>query len=121
MGFPVDESLVRDVESQLGRALPPALRLRLLHDNGGTVWTDDDEWTLHPVWDPTDRKRMARTAAHVVRETEQARSWPGFPAGAVSIASDGAGNHLVLRPGSDAVERWDHETGQCSPVTLDWT
>jgi len=108
-----------DAERQLGRSFPRPLRARLARDNGGEVEADGDDWTLHPVWDPTDRKRMARTAGHVVRETGQAREWSGFPADAVSIAANGTGDRLILRSGSDRVELWDHETGESSPVDVD--
>jgi hypothetical protein len=121
MGFPVDESRVLEAEKQLGRGLPSGLRSRLLRDNGGEVETEDDDWSLHPVWDPTDRKRMGRTANHIVRETQQAREWRGFPEGAVSVATNGTGDHLVVRPGSEEIELWDHETCECTPVSIDWT
>lgn len=120
MGFPVAEARILDAERQLGRSFPRLLRDRLIRHNGGEVGAEGDDWTLHPVWDPTDRKRMARTAGHVVRETGRAREWPGFPGDAVSIATDGTGDHLILRPGSDRVELWDHETSESRPVDVDW-
>jgi len=121
MAFPVDEAQIAAAERQLGRLLPDGLRARLLRNNGGELQTDDDDWILHPVWDATDRKRMSRTANHIVRETEQARAWHGFPDSAISIATNGSGDHLVIHAGSDAVDLWDHETGECYPVTIDWT
>ena len=121
MAFPVEESLIVQAEQQLGRKFPEALRARLRRNNGGELETADDAWVLHPVWDATDRKRMSRTANHMVRETEKAREWRRFPDGAISIATNGTGDHLVLRSGSDDVELWDHETGECHSVTVDWT
>lgn len=120
MGFPVDPSLIAAAESRLERELPEPLRSRLLRDNGGEVGAEDDDWMLHPVWDPADRRRMARTANHIVAETALARQAYGFPPGAVAVAFNGYGDYLVLRPGSAAVELWEHETGACRPVEVDW-
>jgi len=120
MPFPVDESRIVEAEKQLGRRLPDELRARLLRSNGGEIEVEGDTWTLHPVWDPTDRKRMARTANHIVTETRLARTWPGFPPDAVSIAMNAYGDRLIVRPGSDEIELWDHETGECSPVMIQW-
>jgi len=57
----------------------------------------------------------------VVHETEEARAWPGFPEGAVAIASNGSGDQLVLlaAPGGgldEAPWRWDHETRELTRV-----
>lgn len=121
MPFPVSQDLIEAAERQLGRKLPQGLRLRLMRNNGGDVVAGDEDWILHPVWDPTDRRTMARTANHMVRETEQARNWRGFPKDAIALASDGSGNRLIIKAGSDEAEMWDHETGVCSPYLVDWT
>jgi hypothetical protein len=111
MAYPVAESLIREAEVRLGRSLPAALRDRLMKNNGGSARTADDDWELFPVWDPTDRRTMRKTANHLVAETQQARaSWAGFPPEAVAVASNGSGDLLVLRPGSDEIELWLHET-----------
>jgi hypothetical protein len=70
--------------------------------------------------DATDRRTITRTTNHLVHETEDARARRGFPKGAVVIASDGSGDLLVVRRGSEVVERWDHETGECSVAQVDW-
>lgn len=119
MSFPVDEHLILVAEKQLGRRLPEALRGRLRQENGGEVETDGDTWRLFPVWDASDRRRIARTANHIVRETEQAREWWGFPVGAIAVAENGSGDLLILQPGSDEILHWEHETAECEPVTLD--
>jgi hypothetical protein len=121
VAFPALEARIRDAEHQLGLDLPADLRARLMRDNGGEVLCDGEFWQVHPVWDDTDRRTMARTTSHILHETFEARKRAGFPMEAVAIASDGSGNLLVLRRGSALVERWDHETGDCSPVEVDWT
>ena len=80
MPFPVDVSLIQEAERQLGRKLPPDHRVRLHRLNGGNIQAVGDYWNLFPVWDSTDRRRMTRTANHIVRETKAAREGAaGFP------------------------------------------
>ena len=80
MPFPVDVSLIQEAERQLGRKLPPDHRVRLHRLNGGNIQAVGDYWNLFPVWDSTDRRRMTRTANHIVRETKAARKErQGFP------------------------------------------
>jgi cell wall assembly regulator SMI1 len=79
MPFAVSEERVALAERELGRRFPRQLRQRLMRDNGGEVTAApvgdeaaadfDPYWELHPVWDDGNRKRAARTASHVVRET----------------------------------------------------
>jgi SMI1 / KNR4 family (SUKH-1) len=120
MPFPVSEPFVARAEQDVGRMLPEGLRNRLMQDNGGMIAVAGGEWSLHPVWDDSDRRRIARTANHVVRETAQAWHRHGFPPDAVSVAKDGYGNHLVLLPGSDEIWFWDHETGLLRTIAVDW-
>jgi SMI1 / KNR4 family (SUKH-1) len=121
MGFSVDEVVLVETERRLGRKLPSELRDRLLANNGGEIMAEGDAWTLHPVWDNTDRRRMARTTSHIIHETEQARQWRGFPEDGISVATNGTGDHLVLRGGSDEIELWDHETSACRPIVVSWS
>ncbi|UVC10132.1 SMI1/KNR4 family protein [Rhizobium sp. TH2] len=115
MPFPVEDQYIDKAESELGAKLPESYRLKIKAENGGELPTDDDDWILHPIFDTSDRKRIARTANHVVLETRNARQWQGFPEGAMCIADNGSGDKLVLlRDGysfGDAVFVWWHETG----------
>lgn len=70
MAFPGSEELVAAAEARLGRRLPEAHRERLLRENGGEVRADRQTWTLYPVWDASNRKTIARTANHIIRENE---------------------------------------------------
>jgi hypothetical protein len=38
-------------------------------ENGGEILTEEDEWQLFPIFDKTDKKRISRTANHIVLET----------------------------------------------------
>ena len=125
MGFPTTDECLRKTEEALAVQLPAELRARLRRDNGGEVEAADDVWQLFPVQDTTDRKRLSRTANHVVRETAEARKWPGFPPAAVAIASNGAGDYLILDPTHRSGEAmvvllWDHEVGTAQPVDVSW-
>ena len=110
------------MEGRLGRRLPDAHRRRLIRENGGEIRADREDWTLFPVWDPTNRKTMGRTGNHIVRENEALRrDWADIlPAGSIAIADNGGGDLLVLSPGSDDVLFWDHETGETSPANVQW-
>jgi len=124
MAFPGTDEILRRAEQELGLVLPPFYRTRPLRENGGEVEAADDTWQLFPVQDMSDRKRLSRTANHVVRETAEARTWPRFPAAAVAIAANGSGNYLILQPAAgklgDTVFLWDHEMGTASPVDVTW-
>ena len=115
MPFPLDESYILAAEQALGASLPPKYRAMLARRNGGEIEAEYDTWQLHPLEDRSDRKRLARSASHVLRETEQARKWPKFPADVIAIASNGTGDLLVLKQQdgafSEAVYLWSHETG----------
>lgn len=117
MPFPTTEEFIRQAESQLGIRLPQDFRAYLIASNGGELEAVEDSWQLHPVFDSSDRKRAARTASHIVQETQQARAWAGFPSNAVAFASNGSGDFLVFLPEpktpgalDDAVYVWRHET-----------
>ena len=123
MSFPGSEELVAAAEAKLGRRLPEAHRTRLIEENGGEIRAAGEHWTLYPVWDPSDRKTIGRTANHILRENEALRrEWPDvLPDGFIAIADNGGGDLLVLPPGGDVVRLWDHETGELSPVRVTWT
>lgn len=121
MAFPVSEEKIAAAEAAIGRRLPKVHRMRLLRNNGGEVRALDDDWKLYPVWDPTDRKTIKRTANHLLNETATARKWHGFPDDAVALAADGCGNLLIARSEEDLIEFWDHETGEAEPVEVDWS
>ena len=61
----------------------------------------------------------ARSANHVVKETETWRSQAGgFPQDAVVVAEDQGGNAIVLLPGDDGFYVWDHELRETEPIEL---
>jgi SMI1 / KNR4 family (SUKH-1) len=125
VALPTTESAVTAAERELGRRLPEALRARLLRNNGGEIVLrvgsggDEEVWPLHPVWDDTSTETKRRSASHLVREQAEARGWPGFPEGAVAIASYD-GDQLVLLPDREEPALWLHETGELLQAEVDW-
>ena len=123
MPFSTTEAFIVAAESQLGARLPHAFRTYLITSNGGEIDAANDRWLIHPVFDATDRKRAARSASHIVHETQQARSWRGFPPRGVAFASNGSDDHLVFMPDpqdtgqlGSAVFLWQHETASLTQV-----
>jgi hypothetical protein len=127
MPFPVSPEYIAKEEERLGVSFPDSLKSHLLSANGGEIVAADETWQLHGVLDTSDRKRAARSASHIARETGMARQWRGFPPTAVAIASNGSGDVLVLLPSENdaavlepAVYLWNHETAQLEQVALDF-
>jgi hypothetical protein len=91
------------------------MRRRLLTNNGGEIAVSGQTYELHPVFDDSNRRTIARTTSHIVHETEEARTWRGFPTGAISIA-DCDGDKLILLERSDQVHLWSHEGDGSKPI-----
>src|SRR5437764_470750 len=98
MAFSTSEDMIAAAEEALQRRFPPALRSRFARANGGEIGAIDEDWTLNPVRDASDRKRLARTTSDVVHETAAARTWQRFPPDGIAVASNGGGDLLVLLP-----------------------
>jgi hypothetical protein len=124
MPFPVDKKFIIETEAKLGMQFPQAYRVRMLRDNGGELSINGDGWQLHPFFDTSDRKRIARTCNDITRETKEAREWRGFPANAVAIGTNGTGDRLVFLPEPDSSILqdhpfiWLHETGELVPASI---
>ena len=122
MPFNLAESFVLAAEREVGATFPPSYRSAMLGANGGEVETEDDVWELYPIADTSDRKRLSRTANHVIKETGVCRTWRGFPGNALAIAGNGAGDQLVLLKQGAALESavyaWSHGSqAGCAPST----
>jgi hypothetical protein len=118
MPFPVDIRYIIETEKELGIVFPDNFRKKMAQDNGGELITEDDDWQLFPFFDKLDNKKMGRTCNHIVLENKQARLWDNFPDNYIAIASNGAGDYLILLPSAndnkkleDEIYLWQHETG----------
>jgi hypothetical protein len=127
MPFPVELEHVRRTEARLGVTFPSGFVTRMLAENGGELAIGEEDWSLNPFLDASDKVRLKRTANDIVRETESAREWSSFPPSAIAIASNGMGDLLVLledpaRPAhlQAAVFMWSHETGEIDKVADDF-
>jgi hypothetical protein len=125
MPFDLAESFLLAAERELGASLPKSYRLAMLRENGGEIGTDDDDWQQYPIADTSDRKRLSRSANHILKETESCRGWARFPENAVAIAGNGAGDQLVLLRQNEAfapeVYAWLHESGELEKVADDFS
>jgi hypothetical protein len=117
MPFPTSLSYITRAEQKLGVRLPDGFREYLCVTNGGELSLGDDDWQIFPVFDDSNRKRASRSANHIVRETEFARSCSGFPTTAVAVAANNEGDYLLFRPDANdssllkpGVYRWDHQS-----------
>ena len=122
--FPVDENRIAAAERALGRRLPDGLRDRLRQENGGEIEAAGIVWSLHPILDDSDRRRLRRTGTNnMVHETEEARDTfkELFPDGAVAVAGDGGGNYLLLLPDENKPRWWEPRTGHLEPAPTDWS
>lgn len=124
MAFDLEEKFLQAAEQKLGARLPASYRLAMLENNGGEIDTERDLWVLHPVFDQSSRKRIARTCNDIVRETAVMKNWTGWPENAVAIAANGCGDALLFlkedKYFADEVYEWSHETGLFWQVAADF-
>jgi len=120
MPFHLAEKFVIAAEHALGAALPDEYKAAMQVSNGGELEANGDDWNLYPIADTSDRKRLARTANHVLAESQACQGWQGFPTNALAIASNGAGDQLLFLKNGAAfgatVYAWSHETGELEVV-----
>ena len=63
-------------ENEIGARFAESYRQQMMPSNGGEIDAASDYWNLIPLRDTSDRKRLFRTANHVLAET---KSFSGFP------------------------------------------
>jgi hypothetical protein len=124
VAFSTTEEQIDAAERELGTSFPAELRERLQVENGGEIAVADwpELWQLFPVRDDSDKRRIKRSANHIVRENESLadlRDHGELPADAIAVATNGGGDLLVLTSeGSFAV--WDHETAELEAASVVW-
>ena len=125
MPFDLAESFLLAAERELGATLPKSYRLAMLRENGGEIAADGDDWQQYSVADTSDRKRLSRSANHILKETESCRGWARFPQNALAIAGNSAGDQLVLLKQEEGfapeVYAWLHERGELQKVADDFS
>jgi hypothetical protein len=124
MPFATTIAQVETAERYLGVRLPEVYRERLVAVNGGELSTGGEDWRVFPVLDITNHSTADHGTTDIVSETRHARTLEGFPEDAVAIASNRAGDLLVLLASGSPkrldpqVQLWDRGTHQCKPVAL---
>jgi SMI1/KNR4 family protein SUKH-1 len=105
---------IESVEARLARKLPSAFRDFLVRSNGGEIELLELPWEVTPI-------------EEIIPITDEARKWPSFPPGGVSVGDDGCGNHLVFIPSAldtesfaPALYVWWHEGGELEIVGADF-
>ena len=128
MSFPLSENELTKTERKIGIRFPESFRLAMMADNGGAVVTDEDQWDLFPFLDTSDRKRISRTSNDILRETDEARKWRGFPPDGWAISNNGFGDHMFFKQSSSDPTRFEntvyvywHETAKISVLASDFS
>jgi hypothetical protein len=115
MPFALTEVQLSKSEEVIGARFPSAYRERIKRLNGGAVLAAADVWQVIPIRDTTDRKRLSRSANHVILETRAFSNWRYWHENAYAIAENGSGDALVIfrkGPGFEPeVFVWRHEDG----------
>ncbi|MBJ8440154.1 SMI1/KNR4 family protein [Acinetobacter junii] len=127
MAFPIEEQYILAAEKELNLVFPSSFRNKMMIENGGDVFVENDNWQIFPFFDQSNQKRKIRTCNHILHETKIAKQWTGFPLHAIAIARNGCGDYLIFLPQkhdphtlSDLVHIWFHGTNEIQLVDLDF-
>ena len=119
MAFPIDVKYIEESEKELGLLFPESFKQKMMKCNGGELIYNDNDWQIIPFFDKVDKKRISRTCNHIIRETNEAKQWSGFPNNAITIGYDSYGNKLILLPKrlnkkklQETIYEWNHKTGK---------
>lgn len=119
----IEATYIQECEEELGAKFPESYRRAMLEQNGGLIELDSLEWTLVPIFDPTEPRELSAFDSHVISETKLGSKWNGFPNNAVVIACNMFGDYLILlrwgQKFSNRVYLWDHDVGELWCVAND--
>ncbi len=125
MPFDLSEDQLRVTETEIGARFPESYRQAMMRSNGGEIHAMSDIWNLIPLQDTSNRKRLSRTANHVIVETRSFSQSAAWPENAYIIADDGTGDALILfregRQIKPQVFYWFHEGGDLQLVAEDFS
>ena len=125
MPFDLSEEQLRATENEIEAKFPEAYRRQMMRSNGGEIDAASDNWNLIPLRDASDRKRLSRTANHVLVETKSLSGFPKWHENALAIAENGTGDALVMLRDGDQIKpqvyKWCHEEGTLEFVAEDFS
>jgi len=124
VAFDLSEEQLKITESDVGAMFPDSYRLYMMRSNGGACSAKSDNWNIIPIRDASDRKRLSRTANHVLIETKSFSEFPNWHEGAFAIAENGTGDALVMflkdMKFEPQIFYWRHENGSLELVAKDF-
>lgn len=109
MAIPVSMETIGKTEASMGVRFPPIFKIKMSENNGEHVELDGESWFLFAFEDLSSRVSIRKTAQNIRVETQTAiEDGLGFPGDGIAIASNGAGDLLLLRhnDGVVGVEVW---------------
>ncbi|WP_395092645.1 SMI1/KNR4 family protein [Vaginella massiliensis] len=59
MAFPLDEKFITDTENELNVLFPNEFKTKMIQENGGEVFTEDDNWQLYPFSFPSQSSSLS--------------------------------------------------------------
>lgn len=125
MPFDLSEEQLEATETEIGAKFSESYRQRMMQSNGGEVDAMSDYWNLIPLRDTSDRKRLSRTANHVLVETKSFSGFPSWHENAYAIAENGTDDALVMFREGDQIKPqvfyWCHEDGALELVAEDFS
>ncbi len=125
MPLNLSEEQLRATETEIGAKFPDSYREQMMRSNGGEINAGSDYWNLIPLRDTTDRKRLSRTANHVLVETKSLSGFPSWHENAIAIAENGTGDALVMFRDGDQIKPrvfyWCHEDGALELLADDFS
>ena len=125
MPFDLSEEQLQATEAEIGTQFPESYRQQMMRSNGGEVDAASDHWNLIPLRDTSDRKRLSRTANHVLVATKSLSGFPTWNENAVAIAENGTGDALVMIREGDQIKPqvfcWCHEDGAVELIAEDFS
>ena len=95
MAFDLSEDQLESTEADVGAVFPQSYRQRMMRSNGGEVFANVDYWNLIPIRNKSERKRLSRTASHVLAETKSFSEWSIWHDNAYVIAENETGDPNV--------------------------
>lgn len=124
MPFDLPEEQLERTERLVGARFPESYRQAIMHCNGGERLVDGEVWELIPIRDERSPRRILRTTEDLIGWTDNFRMWRTWPKGAVSIATNGVGDALLLLMERGRIHPevyvWWHETGSLEKVASDF-